>query len=97
FEGKKAVGVEFRQGGETRQVRVRREVILAAGSVESPKLLEVSGVGQPDLLRELGVEVLHASPMVGENLQDHFMIGCQAALKEDAHSINHLSRGTKLL
>jgi choline dehydrogenase len=97
FEGKKAVGVEFRQGGETRRVRVRREVILAAGAVESPKLLEVSGVGQPALLRELGVEVVHAAPMVGENLQDHYMIGCQATLKEDWHSINHLSRGTKLL
>ncbi len=97
FEGKKAVGVEFRQGGETRRVRVRREVILSAGAVESPKLLEVSGVGQPELLKELGVEVVHAAPMVGENLQDHYMIGCQAALKEQAHSINHLSRGTKLL
>ncbi|BBC71839.1 choline dehydrogenase [Altererythrobacter sp. B11] len=97
FEGKKAVGVEFRQGGETRKVMVRREVILAAGAVESPKLLEISGVGRGDLLKELGVEVVHESPMVGENLQDHFMIGCQAYLKEEAHSINHLSRGVKLL
>ena len=97
FQGKKAVGVEFEQGGERRKVMVGREVILAAGSVESPKLLEVSGIGQAALLKELGIEVLLDAPMVGENMQDHFMIGCQTALKEDAHSINHLSRGLKLV
>ncbi len=97
FEGKKAVGVEFEQNGQLRRVMVSREVILAAGAVESPKLLEVSGVGQAARLKDLGVEVVHDSPMVGENMQDHYMIGCQAALKEDWHSINHLSRGVKLL
>jgi len=97
FEGKKAVGVEFKQGDDTRKVMVKREVILAAGAVESPKLLEISGVGQGKLLQELGIGVVHESPMVGENMQDHFMIGCQTYLKEDAHSINHLSRGVKLL
>lgn len=51
FEGKKAVGVELRQDGETRRVMARREVILAAGSVESPKLLEISGIGQGALLQ----------------------------------------------
>jgi len=97
FEGRKAVGVEFEHHGQRRRVMASREVILAAGSVESPKLLEISGIGQAALLKELGVEVLQDSPMVGENMQDHYMIGCQAALKEDAHSINHLSRGVKLL
>ena len=97
FDGKKAVGVEFRQHGEIRRVMVGREVILAAGAVESPKLLEISGIGQGALLQELGVPVVHEAPMVGENLQDHFMIGCQTYLKEQAHSINHLSRGVKLL
>ena len=97
FEGKKAVGVEFVQNGETRKVMVTREVILAAGSVESPKLLEVSGVGQGELLQELGIALVHESKGVGENLQDHVMIGCQADLKEDHHSINELSRGLKLV
>ena len=97
FEGKRAVGVEFRQGGQTRRVMAAREVILSAGSVESPKLLEISGVGQAARLRDLGVEVVHDSPMVGENLQDHYMIGCQTRLREDAHSINHLSTGLKLM
>lgn len=97
FEGKRAVGVEFRQGGETRRVMARREVILAAGSVESPKLLEISGIGQGALLQSLGVQLVHESPMVGENMQDHYMIGCQARLKERDHSINYLSRGMHLL
>lgn len=97
FDGKKAIGVEFKQHGEVRRVMVGREVILAAGAVESPKLLEISGIGQGALLQELGVPLVHESPMVGENLQDHFMIGCQTYLKEQAHSINHLSRGVKLL
>ena len=97
FEGKRAVGVEFMQHGETRRVMVGREVILAAGAVDSPKLLEISGVGQGALLQELGVTVVHESPLVGENMQDHYMIGCQAALKEPHHSINQLSRGVRLL
>ncbi|MEO0062715.1 MAG: alcohol dehydrogenase, partial [Pseudomonadota bacterium] len=97
FEGKRAIGVEFRQHGELRRVYAAREVILAAGSVESPKLLEVSGIGQGALLQELGVPVVHESKMVGENMQDHVMIGCQARLKEDWHSINHLSTGINLV
>jgi choline dehydrogenase len=97
WDGKKAIGVEFRQNGETRRVMAAREVILAAGAVESPKLLEISGVGQGALLQSLGVAVVHESKLVGENLQDHYMIGCQAALKEPHHSINQLSRGVRLL
>ena len=97
FDGKRAVGVEFKQHGETRRVMARREVILAAGSVESPKLLEISGIGQGTLLQELGIQVVHESPMVGENMQDHVMIGCQARLKEDWHSINYRATGLNLV
>jgi len=71
FEGKKAVGVEFRQNGQTRVVRARREVILCGGSINSPQLLQVSGVGPGALLQEHGVNVVHDMPGVGENLQDH--------------------------
>jgi choline dehydrogenase len=74
-----------------------REVILSAGSVESPKLLEISGIGQGALLQELGVPVIHESKMVGENMQDHVMIGCQARLKEDWHSINYRATGFNLI
>ncbi len=97
WDGKKAIGVEFEQNGVRRKVMAAREVILAAGAVESPKLLEISGVGQGALLQELGVPVVHVAPLVGENMQDHYMIGCQTALKEPHHSINELSRGVKLL
>ena len=96
WDGTKAIGVEFVQNGEKRRAMAGREVILAAGTVESPKLLEVSGVGQGALLQSLGVAVVHESPKVGENMQDHYMIGCQAALKDQKHSINQLSRGVRL-
>ena len=97
FEGKRAVGIEYRQSGQLKKVTARREVILSAGAVESPKLLEISGIGQAKVLKNIGVDVLVDAPLVGENMQDHFMIGCQAALKDPKHSINELSRGVKLL
>lgn len=71
FEGKRAVGVEYRQGGVVRQVRARREVILSAGAVNTPQLLQLSGVGDPALLKRHGIDVVHAAPSVGRNLQDH--------------------------
>lgn len=97
FEGRRAVGVEYLHKGQRRRVRARREVILAAGAVESPKLLELSGIGDPELLRGLGIEVLQPAPMVGENLQDHVMIGVQMRLREPQHSINYRTRGLNLL
>lgn len=71
FEGKTAVGVEYRQGDQLHQVRAKAEVILSAGAVTSPKLLELSGIGQGQRLQGLGIEVLHHAPEVGENLRDH--------------------------
>ena len=90
FEGKKAVGVEFLQHGQRRIARCAKEVILAAGAVASPQILEVSGVGQGEVLQKNGVAVVHHLPGVGENLQDHFMIGCQWRLKAGATSVNEL-------
>ena len=97
FEGKKAVGVVFVQKGARRTARTQGEVILAAGAVASPQLLEVSGVGQGALLQSLGVPVVHELKGVGENLQDHFMIGCQWRLKPECVTVNELSRGPRLL
>jgi choline dehydrogenase len=74
FEGRKVVGVSFRRGGELHVARADAEVLLTAGSINSPKLLELSGVGRPDILRRLGVDVVHANAGVGENLQDHLQI-----------------------
>lgn len=74
FEGKRAVGVEYLQGGEKRIARARAEVMLCAGAIGSPQLLQLSGVGPGDLLQEVGVPVLHALPGVGRNLQDHLQV-----------------------
>jgi choline dehydrogenase len=71
FEGRRAVGLEYAQGGVVHRVRARREVLLAGGSINSPQLLQLSGVGPGELLRAHGIEVVHDLPGVGENLQDH--------------------------
>jgi choline dehydrogenase len=71
FEGKRAVGLEYAQDGVVHRVRARREILLAGGSINSPQLLQLSGVGPGELLRAHGIEVVHDLPGVGENLQDH--------------------------
>ncbi|MFZ9061958.1 MAG: GMC family oxidoreductase [Steroidobacteraceae bacterium] len=71
FEDRQAVGVAYRQGGHDRKARARAEVILSAGPIKSPQLLELSGIGQGKRLQELGVNVLADVPGVGENLIDH--------------------------
>lgn len=96
FEGKRAVGVEFEQGGRIVTAKANAEVILAAGAVESPKLLELSGIGRPEVLREHGIPVLHESAQVGENMQDHYMIGMQWAVKEGHQTVNQLAHGLPL-
>jgi choline dehydrogenase len=71
FEGRRAVGLEFSQDGVVRRVRARGEVILAGGSINSPQLLQLSGVGPAELLRAQDIAVVHDLAGVGENLQDH--------------------------
>jgi choline dehydrogenase len=72
FEGKRAVGVAFREYGEPRTVRARREVILCGGAVNSPQLLLLSGVGPADQLASFGIPVVHDLRGVGQSLQDHY-------------------------
>jgi choline dehydrogenase len=74
FEGKRCVGVQLRRNGQSATLRARREVVLAAGAVNTPHLLELSGVGEPARLRESGIALQHALPGVGENLQDHLQL-----------------------
>lgn len=74
FEGKRAVGVEYKQGGEVRQAKAKAEVILSAGAIGSPQILQNSGVGPGDLLQKVGVPVVHDLPAVGQNLQDHLQV-----------------------
>ena len=71
FEGRRAVGVEYRTGGEVRVLRARREVILSGGAINSPQLLQLSGIGPGALLQSLGLPVLHDNPHVGDHLSDH--------------------------
>ncbi|MEJ8839046.1 GMC family oxidoreductase [Ramlibacter sp. AN1133] len=71
LEGKAAVGVAYRQGGQDRTIRARREVILAAGALQSPQLLMLSGIGPGEHLRQHGIPVVHDLPGVGRNLHDH--------------------------
>lgn len=75
FEGGRAVGVEYRVAGRTETARAGAEVILSAGSVNTPKLLLLSGVGPADELQALGIAPVHHSPAVGRNLQDHVDVG----------------------
>ena len=72
LQNRRAVGVRYMLGNQPREARCGAEVILAAGAVKSPHILELSGIGQPDLLQSLGIEVRHALPGVGENYRDHF-------------------------
>jgi choline dehydrogenase len=74
INGRRAAGVEYQQHGEIRQVHASREVILAGGSINSPQLLQLSGVGDAMRLRALGIEVIHDLPNVGQNLQDHLAV-----------------------
>jgi choline dehydrogenase len=82
FEGRRAVGVCYRQGGADRTVRARREVLVCAGSIGSPQLLKLSGVGPAAELAAFGIPVVHDLPGVGENLQDHLEVYFQVACQE---------------
>src|SRR5690606_1847574 len=75
FQNRRAEGVAFRlEGGGEQVARARAEVILAAGAIGSPQLLQVSGIGPAALLQARGIPVLHDLPGVGENLQDHLQL-----------------------
>ncbi len=74
LDGRRAIGVEYERGRQTIVAHARREVILSAGSIGSPVLLQVSGIGPAEILRDANVPVVHDLPGVGENLQDHLEV-----------------------
>lgn len=74
FTGRRATGVEFRQGGASKVIQARHGVVLCAGAVQSPQLLMLSGIGPAAHLREHGIDILADSPGVGRNLQDHLQL-----------------------
>lgn len=71
FDGKRAVGVEYRVGKQTHQAKADKEVILCAGAFQSPQILQLSGVGRPQDITQHGIDMVHELPGVGQNLQDH--------------------------
>ena len=90
FEGSRAVGVEYEQNGRRETVRAAREVIVSGGSVNSPQLLQLSGVGPAGLLKGLGIPVVKANDNVGANLQDH--IGINYTFKGREPTLNQILR-----
>ncbi len=95
FEGQRCVGVAYEKGGVAQEVRAGKEVILAGGTVNSPHLLQISGIGPAEHLKSIGVEPIHNLPGVGANLSDHYCARVSHRVK-DAISINQLSRGMRL-
>ena len=72
LEGKRCVGVRFRHGGRMKEAHAQREVVVSCGAANTPKLLELSGIGNPDILAQHGIAVTHALNGVGENLREHY-------------------------
>ena len=97
LEGSRCVGVRYEVGGEVREVRAAREVVVCGGAINSPQLLELSGIGQPERLRDLGIEVRHAMPGVGENLRDHYAAHTRWTIDSRGYSFNERARGLPLV
>ena len=91
FEGRRATGLTYNHGGELRTVRANREVILCAGAIETPQILELSGIGQAERLKGHGIEVLHDLPGVGENAHDHLHTRLSYRCR-DAVTLNQIMR-----
>ena len=96
FEGKRCVGVTYLRDGHLTTVSAAQSVILAAGAVQSPQLLEASGVGDPLRLKELGIDVVHANSQVGENYTDHFATRMNWRVR-GASTLNETTRGWQLV
>ena len=95
FEGRRAVGVEYETGGRIETVRARREVVIAASSINSPKLLQLSGIGPAAELKAHGIEVIAERPGVGENLQDHLELYVQQECLQPITLYKHLNLFSK--
>lgn len=96
LDGTRAVGVEFSRHGTMERVEAAAEVILAAGAIGSPHVLQLSGIGDPEHLESAGIAVTHVLRGVGRNLQDHYLarMSCEV---QGAPSLNQMSRGLGLV
>lgn len=95
LDGRRCTGVAYERGGQPVTVQARRETILCAGAIASPQLLEVSGIGKPEILQNCGIDVRHSLPGVGEHLRDHIIARLQLNLKVVNASFNHRTRGVR--
>ena len=93
LEGRRCVGVVYEQGGQKIEARANREVILSAGAIATPQLLELSGIGRPEVLKAHGIAVAHALPAVGENFRDHINARIIWRVKNPRVSYNTKARG----
>ena len=91
-QGVSASGVQFTHQGQSQTVKAQREVILAAGAIQSPQLLELSGIGDASLLKSHGLEVYIENRNVGENLQDHLFTGISLEVKEGVSTMDLMRR-----
>ena len=96
LDGKRCTGVRYSVAGVVREARVGRTVVVSAGAFNSPQLLELSGIGQPERLRNLGIEVLHELPGVGENLRDHYVPRTRWLVAKKGSTFNDRGRGLGL-
>ena len=96
LNGKRCTGVRYSVAGDVREARASREVVVSAGAFNSPQLLELSGIGQPERLRKLGIEVHHDLPGVGENLRDHYVPRTRRLVAKKGITFNDRGRGLPL-
>jgi choline dehydrogenase len=96
LEGRRCTGVRYSVGGNKCEAKAAREVIVSGGSINSPKLLELSGIGQPDLLRARGVTPVHELRGVGENLRDHYSPRVKFGIAGKNLTFNDNARGWRL-
>ena len=96
LDGKRCTGVRYSVAGEVREARAGRTVVVSAGAFNSPQLLELSGIGQPERLRNLGIEVRHELPGVGENLRDHYVPRTRWSVGKKGITFNDRGRGLGL-
>ena len=96
LEGRRCVGATFRRGDQEHTVHAAREVVLCGGSIASPHLLQLSGIGPADLLKSLGIAVVHDLPGVGRNLSDHYAAAVSVRVK-DSLTVNSLKRGPRFV
>ncbi|MBH68439.1 MAG: choline dehydrogenase [Rhodospirillaceae bacterium] len=96
IENKMCKGVKYSVNGASREAVASREVIVSSGSINSPKLLELSGIGDPEILSKVGIDVKHDLPGVGKNLRDHYSPRMRFTITEKAATFNDNARGWRL-